>query len=181
MEFDVIVPGTGIGDRICENRIIYGLCDPCDLSMAVRYVGYTAYPQERLAQHSSAAEDYNPGLQRWLKGLRMAGLSPQMIVLEYTDHLRWARAERHWIKRLRSSKWGSLLLNIEDGGISKRYMKIASKQPKNRRKKQVNVAREARKNAKKAARMARKMSEITLGGPKWFPTTRLSFGPCPDE
>jgi hypothetical protein len=89
---------------------IYGIADPRDHE--IRYVGKTQNAlEQRLWEH-----EFQPSNSRvcsMLKGMRRAGLKPEIVVLEICLKHRWHRREEFWIAALSS---GGRLLNRSIGG-----------------------------------------------------------------
>jgi len=84
---------------------VYALKDPRD--GAVRYVGATYNPKQRLQGHLS--DRTGPPKCAWIADLQDRGLAPEMCVLESgnTDPREQAACEQRWIDRFRPS--GGLL------------------------------------------------------------------------
>lgn len=98
-----------------ETTYIYGLIDPA--SRAIRYIGKSIQPQERLKQHIRdvrAGRLHNRHLQSWIRGLLSADLEPELMVLDCVPATGWQRYEIAWIALLRKS--GTGLVNLDDGG-----------------------------------------------------------------
>jgi hypothetical protein len=90
---------------------IYALTDP---DGAIRYVGRTDNPDERIEVHlSEARNDGRSEKNRWVRSLVAAGLKPAMIVLEWVDGDGCDR-ECHHIAEQRSK--GARLTNGTSGG-----------------------------------------------------------------
>jgi hypothetical protein len=167
---------TNLIERVCRSPAVYGLCDPGDASGTIRYVGYSNFPARRLEQHVEGKATRNLGMQRWLAGLRLAGLRPEMRILEYTTDQGWAEAERRHIAAHRALPTGHLLLNIEDGGPSPRS-KRGNKPGKTDKRKAAKAAKLAALAIVKARRTAKhewnrrenlrlRADPNWLGGPK---------------
>jgi len=88
---------------------VYTLAAPdCD---AVRYVGQTLHPEQRLAQH--IARPANAALAEWIASL---GSPPRMTVVETVDACEALAAEQRWIAYHR--KAGAELLNDRFGDLT---------------------------------------------------------------
>jgi len=86
---------------------IYALLDPRD--DAVRYIGLTEYPDERLKQHIQG--DGNIPKRQWIRALRQLGLSPLMHTIEKVQTLSAAfEREGYWINHYLHE--GAKLVNI---------------------------------------------------------------------
>lgn len=83
----------------------------CPKTKAIRYVGVTKNPKNRLEGHLRERRRKNPKV-RWVQKLLRAGLEPIMEIVEET--LTWEEAEIRWIANLRSG--GCDLLNVSPGG-----------------------------------------------------------------
>jgi len=100
-------------DKGQDQVYIYGIADPRD--HVIRYVGKTSmHPGARLDWHMR--EPTNRRMGEWLYGLDMAGIRPEIAVLEICHVSKWQQSERSWIARMRNV---SELLNVEDGGDSR--------------------------------------------------------------
>jgi hypothetical protein len=89
---------------------IYGLIDP--RTHRIRYVGKTVHLEQRWRDHVREARyeiSHRTLKGRWMRELSMAGLHPDLIVIEECGD-DWPLRERHWIKRI------SGLLNETCGG-----------------------------------------------------------------
>jgi hypothetical protein len=106
-------------DKGPDQVYIYGLADPRD--HVIRYVGKTCGGLgHRLDWH--IREPTNRGMAEWLGGLWLCGVRPEIAVLEVCHCAKWEASERSWIARLRKV---SSLLNVEDGGDSRKDGKIS--------------------------------------------------------
>jgi hypothetical protein len=86
---------------------IYALIDP--RNNAVRYVGLTVYPDERLKQHIQG--DGNIPKRQWISELSQLGLSPLMQTIETVQTLSTAcEREGYWIHHYLNA--GAKLVNI---------------------------------------------------------------------
>lgn len=90
---------------------IYGLQDPRDGQFY--YIGKSDTPETRLQQHLKDRTS-NRDKVAWLDGLKVAGLEPELIILEKTDMQKWGEAERRWIANGHMDGWP--LTNIQRGG-----------------------------------------------------------------
>lgn len=91
---------------------IYGLYDP--RTEALRYIGKTIKPKQRLAQHCrSKADQAHTPVVIWCKSLRALGLQPRMDILTWCSD--WEMAEKRLIAAHRRA--GADLLNVAAGGI----------------------------------------------------------------
>ena len=89
---------------------VYTLADP--RSGAVRYVGWSFNPRQRLAGHMNEAKRKISHKGRWLQ--QLGGARPDLEVGESGEGPGWAAAERRWIAHFRTS--GAPLTNLTDGG-----------------------------------------------------------------
>ncbi len=88
----------------------------CPRTNAVRYVGWTTKPKQRLADHIRV-EVYTPRTtyrQNWTMSLASIGLTPVMEIIETGSGDGWSDAERKWIAHYRAV--GARLTNTTDGG-----------------------------------------------------------------
>lgn len=80
-------------------QIIYGLLDP--RTDAFYYVGYTGNPKRRLSDHIKGTGDRNPDKDAWIAELHVAGLLPEIVVLEEVkDPATTREREDRWIYHL---------------------------------------------------------------------------------
>lgn len=96
-----------------KTAFIYCLSDP--LSGAVRYIGKTTNPKNRLRKHLS--RDENNHKMAWIKNLASRGLKPAIEVIDsvvFTDESEWEEVEMFWISYLRFL--GCNLTNLQTGG-----------------------------------------------------------------
>ncbi|MNQ38817.1 hypothetical protein D3C85_524110 [compost metagenome] len=94
---------------------IYGLY--CPVADAIRYVGKSDDPVNRLTSHLSAAKGsyYEHHTCRWLKKILRAGHVPRLVYLQEVDNTDcWKQAERNWIIRARDLGWP--ITNTAEGG-----------------------------------------------------------------
>jgi hypothetical protein len=97
-------------EKCIGEAYIYGLADPRD--HIIRYVGKTQNELDyRLWQHEFSPS--NGSVCSWLRGLRKAGLSAEVVVLEICLKYRWKKREEHWIAALSA---GAKLFNRTPGG-----------------------------------------------------------------
>lgn len=91
---------------------IYALVDP--RTGEARYVGKANNVKQRVQNHLCPCNlKRTRHVCRWLAGLLMQGLTPEVVILEtLTDD--WQKAEREWISMFRAK--GVNLTNILDGG-----------------------------------------------------------------
>lgn len=90
---------------------IYALLDP--ETGAVRYIGQSIRPLERLKNHIN--EQSNCHRSHWLQSLKRKGLKPELRILEsVAGEWPWQEAERYWIARGRREGWP--LTNNTTGG-----------------------------------------------------------------
>lgn len=92
-----------------EGVWIYALCDS---DMTPRYVGKSAHPEFR--KHGHSTERGESPKSKWIAGLKAAGESPRLALLQEVSVLDWGRHERRWIARFRAM--GFPLLNRDAGG-----------------------------------------------------------------
>lgn len=83
-----------------------------DETGAVRYVGVTANPKERLARHIREARCANTRRGTWVRSLVARGVVPVLRIVE--TGVDWREAEPRWIAKFRSE--GCDLVNGNDGG-----------------------------------------------------------------
>ena len=95
----------GIGEFI-----IYCLVDPRD--RAVRYVGMTQSPDERLRRHLQDAKRGSTRRANWIRSLVSAGVTPEMIEIERGHD--WHEPEQFWIAYFKAI--GADLVNGNEGG-----------------------------------------------------------------
>ena len=84
---------------------VYGLLDPADPDN-VRYVGSSRHMAKRLSDHAYSLTGKQDAERRaWVRGLREAGRTPVLVVLEELDAQKASfemhYAERNWIERFR--------------------------------------------------------------------------------
>lgn len=94
---------------------IYGLY--CPVADAIRYVGKSDDPVNRLTSHLSAAKGsyYEHHTCRWLKKILRAGHAPRLVYLQEVGNTEcWKQAEINWISRARDSGWP--ITNTAEGG-----------------------------------------------------------------
>jgi hypothetical protein len=91
---------------------IYGLVDP--RNSAIRYVGKSIRPKERLKDHIQRASRSRRRKARWINSLCAIGLQPQLVYLEETIDEFWEDRERWWIKHCK--ELGYDLTNHTEGG-----------------------------------------------------------------
>lgn len=89
---------------------IYALVDP--RTDAVRYIGKSIRPKERLANHLN--ERSNSWRNHWLRKMRADGVRPVLRILEVVESDDWQTAERRWIAHGRALGWR--LTNCTSGG-----------------------------------------------------------------
>ncbi len=90
---------------------IYGLMDPD--SGAVRYIGKSVRPVERLGNHMNERSKCHRS--NWLQSLRAQGKRPDLVLFEQIEgDWPWQESERYWIARGRAEGWP--LTNCTDGG-----------------------------------------------------------------
>ena len=93
---------------------IYGL--KCPISGSIRYIGKTKNALEgRLKGHLSDAKSfrYKHHASRWLRKLLIAGLTPEVVLLEESEG-DWIEAETRWIAKGKALGWP--LTNSTAGG-----------------------------------------------------------------
>ncbi len=95
-----------------EHSFVYGLCDP--RTQELRYVGITNRVVDRHREHIRQAERGNTHLDRWIKQLLDAGLSPERFIIEEIDESGRVESECFWIAYFKSI--GCRLTNITSGG-----------------------------------------------------------------
>jgi hypothetical protein len=93
-----------------ETTFIYALADPRD--GALRYVGKSNAPKVRYRRHVTEVNTTHRVC--WIKGLRLLGLRPTLIILQEVPRETWEEFERAWIQRLKTE--GCALTNLTDGG-----------------------------------------------------------------
>lgn len=90
---------------------IYGLTDP--ESGAIRYIGKSTRPVERLTNHMNDRSRCHR--TNWLREIKARGQRPGMVILERVDGAwPWQESERFWIAYARSNGWP--LTNNTSGG-----------------------------------------------------------------
>jgi len=91
---------------------VYALKDP---DGAVRYIGWSIYPQKRLLTHIRVAKSGREVNHRtnWILSLAAKGLTPTLDVIE-ENVIDFSRRERFWIAYFRSL--GARLTNGTEGG-----------------------------------------------------------------
>ena len=94
--------------------IVYGLIDP--RSKLIRYVGKSATGLLRMRHHRKpSAANARTYCARWIKKLRQAGHTFEVVVLEFLESAtRLNELERYWIAFGRACGWP--LTNLTDGG-----------------------------------------------------------------
>lgn len=150
---------------------IYALVDPRD--DVVRYVGFSKFPRRRLRFHLKRRNS-SRRLSAWVMELQRLGKQPRMIILERVAEHEWEAIEKRWIAHYRSEPYGSLLLNVLDGGDGNPYKA---------RPRKLQIKRQRYKFAKRlyaARKQERIMSPEFLGGPKYFPKSPI-VDKCPDD
>ena len=91
--------------------LIYGLCDP--RSGCLRYIGQSKRLGKRFWRHCNPPPRDRSHRGCWLRGLRNAGLAPELVVLEEATSETAAIIEAFWIASLRAA--GADLVNTTDG------------------------------------------------------------------
>lgn len=86
----------------------------CPKTGAVRYVGVTNNPSNRLRQHIKDSKRQNNHRTHWINSLLRDGLNPIMTEIDETDIDNWAQCEMAWIAHYRAM--GCDLVNSTDGG-----------------------------------------------------------------
>lgn len=90
---------------------IYALTDP--RTSAVRYIGKSVRPHERLANHCNERAD--TWRNRWIQKLLREGVKPGLVILEeLPSSADWKAAERRWIAAAPEHGWH--LTNSTSGG-----------------------------------------------------------------
>ncbi len=97
-------------DRMDRTWHIYTLADP--RNGAVRYVGWSFKPTQRLCAHMSEAKRKVSHKGRWI--LQLGGAKPVLKIVESGTGPGWADAERRWIAHFRAEQ--APLTNLTDGG-----------------------------------------------------------------
>jgi hypothetical protein len=107
--------------NVTRKTIIYALKDPRD--GAIRYIGRTVCPFERMTMHLKA--DGKTPKDRWIQELTRLHLQPKMIVI---DVLKGAgdQAEREWILKLEGDHQ---LLNVNLPGRRRRKPEVVADEP----------------------------------------------------
>jgi predicted GIY-YIG superfamily endonuclease len=84
-------------------KLIYGLVDPRD--DFIRYIGQTENIHRRLSEHLASDEQTAKGA--WIRGLRMVGLVPRVVILaQHADDKSVSYWESWWITLGRREGWG---------------------------------------------------------------------------
>lgn len=99
-----------------EYVFIYGLVDPRKKDK-IRYVGKADSPRTRLNGHmadSRKKKNRKRPVVCWIKELGLAGLKPEMVIIEQVSVDKWKEAEIYWIALYRFRY--DDLLNVHDGG-----------------------------------------------------------------
>lgn len=91
---------------------IYALCEPG--TETIRYVGKTDNLKRRLSAHLSQSIKHNSHLGHWLRGLKISGEAPTLVVLCEVGVDSWMTAESEFILSARSR--GFDLVNGTVGG-----------------------------------------------------------------
>ena len=78
---------------------IYALIDPRD--QAVRYIGSTRMPRNRLSGHLAKYSYGTHEKREWIGGLKTVGIKPTLQILEETIEKHRAARETHWYKHYR--------------------------------------------------------------------------------
>lgn len=138
---------------------IYGLVDP--RTSALRYIGKTVVPKDRVRQHIKESRRGVTRRERWVASLTKIGLRPEIVVIEEVGK-EWADAEKFWIAYYRTI--GADLVNATPGGEGV----VGPKSPEHKEK--LAAALRGRKPpnfGKKASEETRKrISEVQIGKPK---------------
>jgi len=104
------VAGAAVVNYADAPVYIYGLVDP--RSGALRYVGKSIRPLERLTNHMN--ERSRCHRTNWLASLRRDGVRPRMVILDVTGEGGWQDVERGWIAWAKAR--GCDLVNETSGG-----------------------------------------------------------------
>lgn len=91
---------------------IYVLIDPRD--NAVRYVGVTVNPKDRLRRHIQAAPTSKLHSGRWISQLLGLNMVPTLNVIDEATEEDWRDRETYWIAKYRGE--GTNLTNLTSGG-----------------------------------------------------------------
>lgn len=99
-------------------HVVYGLCDPRDKKLSIRYVGCTVQKLcNRLRSHlHEAIHDDHVDTQKadWIRYLLLSDTDPLCVMLETVPlDGNWQKREQHWIKHFA----GPDLLNLTAGGV----------------------------------------------------------------
>lgn len=93
--------------------VIYALVDP--RTGDIRYIGKSKNSTDRATyEHWGKVDRSNLHKERWVRGLRQAGLRYGVAILQRPPLKRLNRAEQRWIARGKSLEWP--LTNMQDGG-----------------------------------------------------------------
>ena len=93
---------------------IYTLSNP--VTGEVRYVGKTVKQlYSRLSSHINAAPKSSTHSARWINGLLILGIKPEINLIESVNESDWELNEAYWIEQFK--QWGFNLTNICSGGI----------------------------------------------------------------
>lgn len=105
---------------------VYALHDP---SGAVRYVGISKNPTERVIRHFRECRYGSTKRKTWLRSVLLRGEEPQYSILEWTDD--WDEAEKRWIAYFKAS--GANLVNGNEGGRTHQGTRVPNPHPTIRR------------------------------------------------
>lgn len=132
---------------------IYALVDP--RTSEIRYIGQTQnHPSVRLQGHLKK-DDGNKRKWEWLMELRLLGMIPVAVVLDYADTLQNSLArEQYWIRKGKESGWP--LLNFRVDGRQRRRLLIPN-------------------------RAENATQKLTMTTPEWYEWTLASYLPTHPE
>lgn len=100
---------------------IYGLYDPTDSTMSIRYVGKTIQTlKKRLQGHIDDSVKNNPSTYKknWINSLLKKGIRPKIRLIEICTEENWEERERFWISSINN------LTNLTAGGESPDVIKV---------------------------------------------------------
>lgn len=107
-----------------QTRSIYGLFDPREIPLTIRYIGCTSQAlKHRLRAHLLEAETSKAETDKlvWLRSLIMEGIDPGCVLLERCSDEAWEEREIAWISQTPN------LLNDAVGGRGQKQVSQATR------------------------------------------------------